>query len=315
MLSKDDDDSSILLWQQVPEGLPNLSLISGERFEKNVKLDWPPPCLQEDVKFIKILDQCVNGTIGLVSKHRYGDENVVLWNPTTKQFKVIPTARLSQGLGTGFSFSLNIPGFWYDHVNDDYKLLQKASRFKHDTRDIEYSWQVYSLKGNSRAKLDLDTISASQICKPMTSVVNLKGSLYWWGTKRSNIGREDDQLISFDTNNEMFRTPIGCPAKFDFMNRYLMVLNGSIAMISNHLWSNCLDISILGEDGVKESWTKLFTIGPLPSFALPIGVGSKGDIFFIKEDGEVGCFGLKTQMSKETGIKGVYSYSKIIAYK
>nr|KYP34435.1 F-box/kelch-repeat protein At3g06240 family [Cajanus cajan] len=313
--SKDDDGSPILLWQQVPEGLPNLLLISGERFEKKVKFDWPPPCLEEDVEFITILDYCDNGTIGLIrSKGSYGDENVVLWNPITKEFRVIPS-RLSQVQGTSFSFMVHTPGFWYDNVNDDYKLLQHAACFLDDLKETKYFWQIYSLKSNSWKKLDLDTICASKICKPMGPMVNLNGSLHWWGTKHHDIATKEDLLISFDKSNEMFHiTPIDCPTNSYYVNRYLAVFNGSIAVISNYFKTNILDISILGEIAVKESWTKLLTITPLPCFELPIFVGNKGIIFFIKEDGELGCFDFRTQLSKEIGIRGVNYNSKILIY-
>ena len=39
---------------------------------------------------------------------------------------------------------------------------------------------------------------------------------------------------------------------------------------------------MLGELGVKNSWTKLLTIGPI-SVYMPIGVGSNGEFFFSKE--------------------------------
>ncbi|TKY49736.1 F-box/kelch-repeat protein [Spatholobus suberectus] len=297
-LSEDNDGSLLLLSQQASEGIPNLFLVSGERFEKKVKLDWPSPCLEEDVINIKILDYCVNGTIGLIRyKRRYGDENVMLWNPATKEFRVIPSV-LPQMQGAGFS--VNIHGFGYDHVNDDYKLLQHAACFVDGSANIEKDlWQIYSLKRNSWKKLDLNMTRASRIWNPFGSAVNLNGSLHWWGSKHHDKGTEEDLLISFDVSNEVFHTtPIGWRTNSELVNRYLAVFNGSIAMISNSLWSNYLDISILGEVGVKESWTKLFTIGPLPCFGLPMGVGKKADIFFIKEDGELDCFDLSTQMSK-----------------
>ena len=80
-------------------------------------------------------------------------------------------------------------------------------------------------------------------------------------------------------------------------------LNESIALIS-HRVTDCtsFDISILGELGVKESWTKLFTFGPLPCFENLCGVGKKGDIFFIKDDYELACFNLSTQMIEEMGV-------------
>lgn len=62
-----------------------------------------------------------------------------------------------------------------------------------------------------------------------------------------------------------------------------MVLNESIALILNSYQTNTFQISFLGELGVKESWTKLFIIGPLLCH-YPIGGGKKGNILFRKED-------------------------------
>ncbi|AET00948.1 hypothetical protein MTR_5g097730 [Medicago truncatula] len=36
---------------------------------------------------------------------------------------------------------------------------------------------------------------------------------------------------------------------------------------------------------VMESWTKIFTVGPLPCLDYPVGAGKKGDLFFRKKDG------------------------------
>ncbi|KAL2337219.1 hypothetical protein Fmac_011665 [Flemingia macrophylla] len=316
LFSKKDDDSMILLCQQVSESLPNLLLISGDRFEKRVKLDLPLPCLEEDVEYIAVLDYCDNGTIGLVRrKHPFGDQNVVLCNPTTKEFRVIPSG-LSKLQGISFSFLVHAPGFWYDHVNDDYKLLQHAACFVAASKVTDYFWQIYSLKRKSWKKLDLDRVSPSQICKPMGSMVNMNGSLHWWGTMHYDIGTKKDLLISFDKSKETFHTtPIDCRTDSYSVNRYLTVFNGSIAVISNYPKTNLLNISILGEIGVKESWTKIFTIGPFPCFEMSIFVGNKGDVFFVKGDGELCCFDLRTQMSKAIGIRGAKDNFKILTYK
>ncbi|CAJ2636617.1 unnamed protein product [Trifolium pratense] len=64
----------------------------------------------------------------------------------------------------------------------------------------------------------------------------------------------------------------------------LAVLNRSIALFSYHEDAT-FHISILVEFGMKESWrtwTKLLTVGSLPCVKHPLGVGSKGEIFFIR---------------------------------
>jgi len=93
------------------------------------------------------------------------------------------------------------------------------------------------------------------------------------------------------------------------------VLNMSIAIISNHANKNYFHISVLGELSVKESWIKLFVVGPLPCVQRPIGVGKKGDIFFIKEDSEVIFLNLSNGMIEEIGVKEELFRCQIVIYK
>jgi molecular chaperone HtpG len=94
-----------------------------------------------------------------------------------------------------------------------------------------------------------------------------------------------------------------------------VVLNGSIALISYHEMMATFHLSILGEFGMKESWTRLFTVGPLPCVELPIGMGTKGEIFFVRKDEELAWFDLSTQMTEELGFKVDDPECRIIIYK
>ncbi|KAI5432610.1 hypothetical protein KIW84_020059, partial [Lathyrus oleraceus] len=126
-----------------------------------------------------------------------------------------------------------------------------------------------------------------------------------------NLDRENKyvgaSLISFDLSNEVFiNTPIPSFSGERWMG--LSVLNDSIVLFKHHqnihtLNTSTFDILILGEFGVKESWYKLFTVGPLPWFEIPIGVGKKGEIFFRKEDSELVWVDLKTNTIKHLGFK------------
>jgi hypothetical protein len=94
--------------------------------------------------------------------------------------------------------------------------------------------------------------------------------------------------VSFDLINELSFTtliPLDIDAneKCNYVQRDLIMLNGSIASISWYLHTSTFHISVLGELGVKESWTKLFVVGPLPYIAYPIGDGKNGHIFFRKK--------------------------------
>ena len=91
--------------------------------------------------------------------------------------------------------------------------------------------------------------------------------------------------------------------------------NGFVAMISKHAKTTSFHIYVLDELGVKESWTKLFIIGTLPSVDCPIGVGKKGDLFFVKNDNELVCFDLNTQTIEDLGVKGEYFCCDLAIYK
>jgi hypothetical protein len=72
-------------------------------------------------------------------------------------------------------------------------------------------------------------------------------------------------------------------------------------------------ISILGEFGIKESWTKLLIIRPLFCVERPIGVGAKGEIFVLSEDEELVCLDISMQTVEELGFKE--KDCRIIIYK
>jgi hypothetical protein len=95
----------------------------------------------------------------------------------------------------------------------------------------------------------------------------------------------------------------------------LVALNGSITLISYHKKTTTFHISILGEFGLEESWTKLLIVGPLSCVERPIGVGMKGEIVFVRKDKELVWLDLSTQMIAELGYKGGALPNWIIIYK
>ena len=56
-------------------------------------------------------------------------------------------------------------------------------------------------------------------------------------------------------------------------------------------------------------------VGPLPYVERPIGVGTNGEIFFVRKDKEVGWFDLSTQMIEELGYTVENLHCRIINYK
>jgi len=91
------------------------------------------------------------------------------------------------------------------------------------------------------------------------------------------------------------QTDIDANFYLGLVQRRLVVLNRSLFSISWYYSDTPIfHISILGELGVKESWTKLFVVGPLPYIKCFIGAGKNADIFFQKKDGRPISFDLGT---------------------
>jgi len=280
-------------------------LFSSERFDNKVKLDWPPS-FQEDGRDINILGSGINGILCLYVEGF--NSKVVLWNPAIEEYKVIP-----------FSPAFFVPpyvrvmnqihGFGYDYIRDDYKVIQYVD-FHTNMSKVSYDplWEIYSLKSNSWRKLDLDTTTFYHCPIGVLEQVYMNGVCHWLGRDETNI--DNVYLVSFDLGNEVFfltsiLLTMDDNIDSDLVDTHLVILNESIALISNDLKISIFHISILGEIGVNESWIKLFTVGPLSCIGRPIGVWKNGDIFFVKEneeDEELAKCDLITHTIQELGI-------------
>ncbi|CAJ2633588.1 unnamed protein product [Trifolium pratense] len=335
-LSKDHpyyNDTSLLLDHSAPwdNGYKPSVLYSlfGERFENTVKIDWPNP--YQVPHYFRIYGSvsvngifCIedNGRVGSFGQSRSVTElgRIVLWNPATDECKVIPPSP--------FAFEspcwnplIEFHGFGYCQGSDDYKVIRHLTFFPLSDGDWEETWkdgyhdslwEIYCLKINRWRKFDLDMPTQ----RIGGAGVYTDGVCHWWGESEID---DEVYLVSFDLNNETFvKTSI--PSNMDYIDsaivfRHLNMLNGSIGFISNYAETSTFHISILGEVGIKESWIKLFIVGPLPCVEHPIGIGKKGDIFFRKKDNELVWFNLNTQKIEELGLKGGSFSCRILIYK
>ncbi|AES79537.1 putative F-box domain-containing protein [Medicago truncatula] len=323
------DDTTIILQEVVhrPLQTPRVKFyfhsLSSKRFENRLKFHLPNPFQEEDPNLYIVESGAANGTLCL---HRGFDE-LVLWNPSTDELNVVPSGSMVSMPPYRESF-IKLHGFGYDHARDDYKIIRyffplddhdllhlNLSEEDVQRDEISYAsvWEIYSLRCNTWKELHVDMPSHCY-----SGLLYTNGICHW--LSKSNA---EYYLVSFDLSNHVFFTtfaPLATPRyidpNLDFkdLRTRLVMLNGSIALISWYGDTTTFHISVLGELGVSESWTKLFIIGPLSDlFMYPIGAGSNGDIFFKAGDGKL-VFDLRTQMIEE--LDGVEeTYSRIIFYK
>lgn len=69
----------------------------------------------------------------------------VLWNSAIEEFKIIPPNPLE--LVLHWYCSLLVHEFNYDHLKDDYKVIQRL--LYNEVGNLKYVWEIYSLRSNS----------------------------------------------------------------------------------------------------------------------------------------------------------------------
>ncbi|KAK2447759.1 F-box/kelch-repeat protein [Trifolium repens] len=350
----DDDNASLILRQMVP--FPDwynaeifLYSVSNERLENKVLFNASLPSKELGKNLIIVGSISINGIL-CVTNMDDEERKVVLWNPATEEMKVVPYSRVEC-----VPFRLPKPrihGFGYDYVRNDYKLIRYV---QFSTQDLfpedeimpgdeipcDPVWEIYSLRSNSWRILNMD-MPKLKVHTSDVEIVRfyLDGICHWWTQGESH--REccyNAHLVSFDVINEVFYTT---PMPSDLYDEFslvavecqLVTLNGYIALIQYYGESSSFHISLLGELGVAESWTKLFYVRLPDSYSIrrPIGVGRKGNIYFMKnyndpedwwseeddkmdfkEESELVCFDLDTQRIDELGVKGFHCH--LVIYK
>ncbi|CAJ2665419.1 putative F-box protein At3g16210 [Trifolium pratense] len=298
----------------------------GEKYENKVKLDWLNSSEEVDNCSSMFGFGSVNGTLCLKGYVNFGQ--IVLWNPTTQTIKVLPPSEAELSIPDNAGDYADVcvlsylHGFGYDHVRNDYKVIRYVDDLEEimslggmtDTK-FGNSWEIYSLRSKSWRKLDVDMPNSFL---SYGTKAYMDGVCHWVCKTDSTV---ESCLVSFYLSNEtFFITPLPSDIDYGFDVKEpwikLAVLNGSIALISYYKETTTFHITILGEFGTKELWTKLLIVGPLSCVERPIdGVGRKGEIFFIRKDNELVWLDLSTQMIAELGYKVMNPHIRILTYK
>ncbi|KAK4732421.1 hypothetical protein R3W88_025409 [Solanum pinnatisectum] len=182
----------------------------------------------------------VNGLICVA----IGDGDLFIWNPSIRKFKNLPDSRLKLEVSEGYDGSPCdvIYGFGYDKSSDDYKVVgvlcvEKNYDFHHN--DVK----IYCLKSDSWRNKD-DVPDGVELMEPCEF---LDGKLHW------------RTIISMDLADEKWGTleqPLYTGGNF-FV--WLQVVGSDLSMSYYYMRSQA-DVWVMREYGVKESWTKTYTV-------------------------------------------------------
>ncbi|PHT33923.1 hypothetical protein CQW23_25723 [Capsicum baccatum] len=222
----------------------------------------------------------VNGLICLYSKI----EEVVLWNPTIKKSKKLPT--FGEKLRRDCSYYCKY-GFGYDESHDDYKVVV-IQCISEDGGSYNTVVNIYSLKADSWRTIN--KFQGNFLINSPGKFVN--GKLYWALSSDVNTFNMCN-IISLDLADETWRM-LELPASYGEASYPL-----TLGVMGSHLSVLCLncheqtysDVWIMKDCGVKLSWTKIFTVDHpkglgefiffSPIFSMPLSQTTKGEILLL----------------------------------
>ncbi|KAL3648707.1 hypothetical protein CASFOL_005110 [Castilleja foliolosa] len=207
--------------------------------------------------------------------------DLFLVNPITLEQVKIPNSPVAFNLYGGDT----IYGFGYDSVRDDYKVVKVCYHAKQsrvgifDTFVAMYAY--YTKKGFWER---LESPPYDYTCPLIPSGAYVNGAYHWVGAWSRDL--DCNVIAAFDFANEVFSEilpPSGVDIE-DLLHFTIGVLGGCLCVIDAINDTEGLDVWIMKEYGVTDSWSK---------FSLAVGEYHFGDLFkplcFIgdREEGEV----------------------------
>ncbi|KAM7462426.1 hypothetical protein LguiA_030547 [Lonicera macranthoides] len=173
------------------------------------------------------------------STYTYSKIKIVLWNPSTGDYKKLPAVEPSVQ-------KYHIVGFGYDSSLDDYKMVRIC---RNDSEDRVY---MYSLKANSW-KIIGKLPDHTKILNPLEPGLCLNGYIYWMG---------NHNIVCFDLKNDTFREVQWLHEMNHYWcyNRGLSVIGGYLCLYYIGEKGELVVWELKEDHDNKDKWVKLMTI-------------------------------------------------------
>ncbi|GLT97895.1 hypothetical protein SLE2022_154370 [Rubroshorea leprosula] len=213
----------------------SLSNIFHELKGCSVDLDYP---MRKARLNVEIVGSC-NGLVCLCFRHQ--ENLLIMWNPSIKEWKVIASCATGSPPKSAY-------GFGYSQSFDDYKLVQLAIGKTGKPRT-----NVYSLRADSWKSIEE---FPSEIASEPSSGKVVGGALNWGVDVRPN---NSWMIVSYDLAEERFETLSQPDCISRETKQTLKVMGGCLCILCVR-FRVCVDIWMMKEYGVKESWTKLVSV-------------------------------------------------------
>ncbi|KAJ0591888.1 putative F-box domain-containing protein [Helianthus annuus] len=177
---------------------------------------------------------------------------ILLWNPSTRKYREVP-ASLDYPPINNVLKAVDQVG--YDHVNNDYKVVRLTQ--SGDSVRLDSKVFVYSLNFERWLPVEqtfpYDFLLVS--CRGQGACVS--GAVHWLLNQKPDSDN-DYLMVSFDLASQSFQS-VPLP---EFFNNYenidIGVFEGCLCVVGSGGY--CVDVWVMGEYEVKESWSKLLAL-------------------------------------------------------
>ncbi|KAG5631155.1 hypothetical protein H5410_002872 [Solanum commersonii] len=292
-----------------------LSFLFGDDL-KPVSPDLDVPYLAST--FANNYDQFIGPCHGLIALVNM--VNTILFNPATRNYRLLPPC--PSDVPQGFRCSVDGVGFGFDSMANDYKVVRISKVYNdppyRDPYSREQKVEVYDMSTDFWRELENIDQDMPRIYWAPCSMVFYKSACYWLA-----IGSKDKMIILyFDMGTEIFNT-INMP---DTCNSYngphygLVVLRDSITMLRypnpNPEYDPAQDLMqiwIMKEYGLYDSWMKIYTIRPL-LIESPLLIWKDYVMLCESREGSLISYDLKLDKIQEFNLQGCSTSLRAICY-
>lgn len=238
-------------------------------------------------------------------------DTLVLWNPSTRKSRKLPYASIEFQNLSSYHES-RIYGFGYDRVSHDYKVVRIVVIKGIDDAFFDFEVKVYSVGSNSWHRAE----KFPRYRKLQRAGGVLAGGALHWVVTEDPDSYNPGLIVGFDLGSEAFNLvpqPEYSNANF-FMD--LQSLGGCLSLICNY-YLDRVDIWIMENYGVKESWSKLISVaqpgvvGPF-HHVRPIAYAQSGKEILLEQDSRRFLwYDLEREAIKNVRMRSLRGYSQV----
>ncbi|KAL3648734.1 hypothetical protein CASFOL_005137 [Castilleja foliolosa] len=226
-------------------------------------------------------------------------------NPITLEQAKIPKSPLAFNYHEGET----IYGFGYDRVRDDYNVVTARFYYKLNEMDVLETlidMYVYSAKRGFWEKIKNLSYDCMYPVFPCRAGAYVNEAYHWLGARRRDL--DCNVIMVFDFAKEVF-SEISPPSGVDIKDQLsftLGVLGGCLCVIGDVNNSQGMDVWIMKEYGVADSWFKLSVDGyHLGDLFKPLCFVEEGEVVLVVKGPRLVVYNVKERTSRDLLVDGI----------